>query len=231
MLLSFQDVTFSYTQDEPVLKNISFNIEEKERVALLGLNGAGKSTLMLHTNGLLLPSSGKVKIEGWSTDSKKQISEIRKIVGIVFQNPDDQLFMATVKDDVAFGPRNMGLSKVEVDKRVNEALTLTGTLELAHRSPSELSGGQKKSVSIATVLSMSPKLLVMDEPTSGLDRKAVSNFIEIISHLPQSILLSTHDLSLARNLCQRALVISDGQIIFDGTVDDAIDIFTHKIEG
>lgn len=214
MLLSFENVFFSYPNSEEVLRNISFSISSGEKVALLGLNGAGKSTLMLHTNGLLIPSKGNVCVKGMNTKSKS-INEIRKTVGIVFQDPNDQLFMPTVYDDVAFGPRNMKLSQEEVERRVRRALELTNTEELAMRSPYELSGGQKKSVSIATVLSMNPELIVFDEPTSGLDYKATENFIEIVKSLPQAILLSTHDLELAKNLCERAIVLKNGKIIRD----------------
>lgn len=217
MLLSFKNVSFSYSSSDPVLKNISFDILEGEKVALLGLNGSGKSTLMLHTNGLLLPSSGEVVIKGLKTNSK-DLSEIRKKVGLVFQNPDDQLFMPTVREDVEFGPRNMNLSEEEIHTRVSEALRATNTEKLAEMAPFKLSGGQKKAVSIATVLSMKPDLLVMDEPTSGLDFEAVENFIDIINKLPQALLISTHDLAVAQSLCNRAIVIKDGTIIYDGSI-------------
>ncbi|MCH5225252.1 MAG: ABC transporter ATP-binding protein [Muribaculaceae bacterium] len=241
-LLSFQKVSFAYPKGEEILKDISFDIGENERVALLGLNGAGKSTLMLHTNGLLIPQKGRVMVENFSTDSKKEIKEIRKIVGMVFQNPDDQLFMPEVWDDVAFGPRNMNLDEEEIERRVAKAMLMTRTLELAHKSPFELSGGQKKSVSIATVLSMSPRILIMDEPTSGLDYEATRNFIELIESLfgleaknggnridndkvpaeeLRSLLLSTHDMVLARRLCTRALIIKEGRLIYDGPLVSA----------
>ncbi|MCH5234722.1 MAG: ABC transporter ATP-binding protein [Muribaculaceae bacterium] len=207
------------------MKDISFSIDRGEKVALLGLNGAGKSTLMLHTNGLLIPSKGNVWVKGMNTKSKS-VNEIRKTVGIVFQEADDQLFMPTVYDDVAFGPRNMKLSQEEVERRVHRALELTNTEDLAQRSPFELSGGQKKSVSIATVLSMNPELIVFDEPTSSLDYIAVKNFIDIIKSLPQSILLSTHDLELAKQLCHRAIILEEGKIIKDTTeIKELINFF------
>lgn len=218
MLLEFDKVSFSYDGKQEVLKEISFSVEEGERVALLGLNGSGKSTLMLHTNGLLLPTSGKVTVNGNDTGSKK-LSEVRQTVGLVFQNPDDQLFMPTVWEDVAFGPRNMNLTEREVAERVDKALEATGTTELSHRSPFQLSGGQKKSVSVATVLSMTPSLLVMDEPTSGLDISAVENFINIMESLPQAYILSTHDMSLAKRLCTRILFLEKGSLAFDGPVE------------
>lgn len=220
MLLEFKDVYFAYKNSPDILKGVSFNIKNGEKVALLGLNGAGKSTLILHTNGLLHPDKGEVTVNNHSTKSKNP-DYIRKTVGIVFQNPDDQLFMTSVWDDVAFGPRNMNLDEEEVNKRVLEALRATKTEDLKDKAPFELSGGQKKSVSLATVLSMSPELLVLDEPTSGMDYKSVRNFIDIIRHLPQALLMSTHDLDLAATLCTRAVVIDDGKIIYDGKIEDA----------
>lgn len=220
MLLEFKDVYFAYKNSPDILKGVSFNIKNGEKVALLGLNGAGKSTLILHTNGLLQPDKGEVTVNSHSTKSKNS-NYIRKTVGIVFQNPDDQLFMTSVWDDVAFGPRNMNLDEEEVNQRVLEALKATKTEDLKDKAPFELSGGQKKSVSLATVLSMSPELLVLDEPTSGMDYKSVRNFIDIIRHLPQALLMSTHDLDLAATLCTRAVVIDDGKIIYDGKIEDA----------
>lgn len=205
-------MSFSYDKVTNVLNDISFSLEEGEKVALLGLNGAGKSTLMLHTNGLLAPTHGEVKVKDFVTSSKKDLQEIRKIVGLVFQNPDDQLFMPTVWDDVAFGPYNMNLTSEEIENRVKRALKVTHTSELAQKSPFELSGGQKKSVSIATVMSMDPRLLVMDEPTAGMDSLASQNYIELMESLPQALLLSTHDIDLARRLCTRAIVLHKGVI-------------------
>lgn len=216
MLLEFRDVSFTYDTRQKVLDGVSFSISEGEKVALLGLNGAGKSTLLLHTNGLLKPTEGRVLINGKDTGSKKNLREIRKEVGLVFQNPDDQLFMPTVWDDVAFGPQNMGLSREEVASRVEDALRATGTMALSGRSPMELSGGQKKSVSIATVLSMRPTLLVMDEPTSGLDREAVMQFEEIVKSLDQAFLISTHDEALARRLCSRVIYLEAGRVGYEG---------------
>lgn len=215
MLLSFKNVSFSYESGQEILKNISFELNEGEKIVLLGLNGSGKSTLMLLTNGLLVPDKGEVKVKEWNTKSKS-LSEIRKTVGLVFQNPDDQLFMPTVRDDIAFGPRNMNLSEEEVAERVHKASQITKISDLLDRPPFDLSGGQKKSVSIATVLAMNPELLVMDEPTSGLDYLAVENFIDLVSSLPQSVLLSTHDMEVARRICNRAIVLKEGEIIYDG---------------
>lgn len=215
MLLSFINVSFSYESGKEILKNISFVLKEGEKIALLGLNGSGKSTLMLLTNGLLVPDKGEVMVKEWNTKSKS-LPEIRKTVGLVFQNPDDQLFMPTVLDDIAFGPRNMNLSEEEVAERVHKVSQITKISDLLDRPPFDLSGGQKKSVSIATVLAMNPELLVMDEPTSGLDYLAVENFIDLVSSLPQSVLLSTHDMEVARRICNRAIVLKEGEIIYDG---------------
>ena len=220
MLLSFSNVSFSYNGSEDVLKNISFRVDYGEKIALLGLNGAGKSTLMLHTNGLLLPNKGDVIIEGLNTKSKS-VKEIRKKVGLVFQNSDDQLFMPTVYDDIAFGPRNMNITEEEVKERVEMALELTRTNNLQNLSPYDLSGGQKKSVALATILSMTPELLVMDEPTSGLDYKSIKNFISIIEPLKQTMILSTHDMEIARALCSRAIILQEGEIVFDGKLQEA----------
>ena len=228
MLLSFQNVSFNYNKSIQALKNITFNLNEGEKVALLGLNGSGKSTLMLQTNGLLLPSEGNVIVKGMDTRSKS-LREIRKIVGLVFQNPDEQLFMHTVKDDVAFGPRNMKLPEKVIEERVVEAMRVTNTLELSDRHPFDLSGGQKKSVSIATVLSMRPELIVMDEPTSDLDYKATNNFIDIALSLPQAMLISTHDMDLAKKVCSRAIVLDKGRLIYDGSMQDVR--YPEKISG
>lgn len=228
MLLSFQNVSFHYNKSIQALKNITFNLNEGEKVALLGLNGSGKSTLMLQTNGLLLPSEGNVVVKGMDTRSKS-LREIRKIVGLVFQNPDEQLFMHTVKDDVAFGPRNMKLPEKVIEERVVEAMRVTNTLELSYRHPFDLSGGQKKSVSIATVLSMRPELIVMDEPTSDLDYKATNNFIDIALSLPQAMLISTHDMDLAKKVCSRAIVLDKGRLIYDGSMQDVR--YPEKISG
>lgn len=217
MLLTFKEVYYSYDKTHNVLKGINFDIDKGEKVALLGLNGAGKSTLMLLCNGLLLPTKGEVMVNAISTKSK-EIGEIRKTVGLVFQNPDDQLFMHTIREDVAFGPRNMNLSEEEVEERVQRAMELTGTENLADWHPFDLSGGQKKSASIATVLSMGPEMIVMDEPTSGLDYRATRNFVDIVDSLDNSVLLSTHDLELAKHLCTRALVLKKGELIYDGPI-------------
>ncbi len=216
--LQFQEVSFSYPGGPEVLRHVSFSIQPGEKVALVGLNGSGKSTLLLHTNGLLIATSGTVSVNGKAID-RKTVDECRKSVGMVFQNADDQLFMPTVEADVAFGPRNMGLSEEEIKRRVEKALRQTGCMELKDRASFHLSGGQKKMVSIATVLSMEPNILVFDEPTSGLDFAAQAQFIGIVDRLPHTILMSTHDMDLARRLCTRAILMDHGSIAYDGPID------------
>jgi cobalt/nickel transport system ATP-binding protein len=216
--LRFNDVCFSYPGGQEVLRHVSFEVAEGEKVALVGLNGSGKSTLLLHTNALLTPASGTVEVNGTVID-RKNADMARKAVGMVFQNSDDQLFMPTVEADVAFGPRNMGLAESEVDARVERALAMTGCTALRKRPPFQLSGGQKRMVSIATVLSMKPGILVFDEPTSGLDFAARAQFIGIVDRLPHTLLMSSHDMELVARLCSRAIVMNHGRITYDGPVD------------
>lgn len=216
--LRFNDVCFSYPGGQEVLRHISFEVSEGEKVALVGLNGSGKSTLLLHTNALLTPASGTVEVNGTVID-RKNADMARKAVGMVFQNSDDQLFMPTVEADVAFGPRNMGLAASEVDARVERALAMTGCTALRKRPPFQLSGGQKRMVSIATVLSMKPGILVFDEPTSGLDFAARAQFIGIVDRLPHTLLMSSHDMELVARLCSRAIVMDHGRITYDGPTD------------
>lgn len=216
--LRFNDVCFSYPGGQEVLRHVSFEVAEGEKVALVGLNGSGKSTLLLHTNALLTPASGTVEVNGTVID-RKNAEMARKAVGMVFQNSDDQLFMPTVEADVAFGPRNMGLAESEVDARVERALAMTGCTALRKRPPFQLSGGQKRMVSIATVLSMKPGILVFDEPTSGLDFAARAQFIGIADRLPHTLLMSSHDMELVARLCSRAIVMNHGRITYDGPVD------------
>ena len=216
--IEFQNVSFAYPGGHEVLRSVSFSVQPGEKVALVGLNGSGKSTLLLHTNGLLLADSGTVSVNGKVID-RKSVEECRKSVGMVFQNADDQLFMPTVEADVAFGPRNMGFSEEEIKRRVEKALQQTGCSGLRDRAPFHLSGGQKKMVSIATVLSMEPEILVFDEPTSGLDFAAEAQFIGIVDRLPHTILMSTHDMELARRLCARAILMDHGAISYDGPID------------
>lgn len=218
------NVHYSYPNGYEALKGISFLVTHGEKVAFVGANGAGKSTLALLTNGLLLATEGTINIGG-ITINKNTLSYIRQSVGLVFQNPDDQLFMPTVEEDVAFGPTNMKLSEPEIKDRVTKALEAVGALSLRQRASYQLSGGQKKSVSIATVLSMEPNILVMDEPTSNLDPKARRQIIEQIRSFTHTCLIITHDLEMIWELCQRTIVMKDGTLMADGNTKD---IFRNK---
>lgn len=217
-ILSFKDVCFSYPDGPQVLDHVTLDIARGEKVALVGLNGSGKSTLLLHINALLTPDSGTVEINGTPIGPKNR-DEARREVGMVFQDSDDQLFMPTVEADVAFGPRNMGLSEEEIRERVERALAMTGCTHLRERPPFRLSGGQKRMVSIATVLSMTPEILVFDEPTSCLDFAARAQFISIVDRLPHTVVMSTHDMELVSRLCTRAIVMEHGHIAYDGPAD------------
>lgn len=216
--IRFSNVRYSYPNGQEALKGVNFLITHGEKVALLGRNGAGKSTIILHTNGLLLPSEGEVNV-GDVPVTRKTLPIVRQSVGMVFQNPDDQLFMPTVGEDVAFGPLNMKLPPSEVERRVAAALAAVGATELRDRAPWQLSGGQKRSAAIATVLSMEPSILVLDEPSSNLDWDARRRLIDILNGFSHTILLATHDLDLAREVCPRSLVVDDGRIIADNATD------------
>jgi cobalt/nickel transport system ATP-binding protein len=185
----------------------------------VGANGAGKSTLLLHLNGYLTPTSGQVRIGDFPL-TQETLQEVRRTVGMVFQDPDDQLFMSTVYDDVAFGPLNLGLPIEEVDSRVKEALETVGVLALKDRPPHRLSSGQKRRVAIATVLSMSPDILVMDEPTSGLDPQARRRLIEMLQTFKHSKIIATHDLDMVLDLCERTIILNEGKIQADGKTSD-----------
>jgi cobalt/nickel transport system ATP-binding protein len=213
--LHFESLRYRYPgSDDDVLRDISFSVGHGEKVAITGNNGSGKSTLLLHTNGLLLPTSGKVVVGGVVVD-KRSLRLVRARVGMLFQNSDDQLFMPTVEEDVAFGPRNMHLPEAEVRLRVKEALTMVDALHLAKMAPYKLSGGMKRRVALATVLSMQPDILVMDEPTAGLDDEGCSRFVEIIRSFPHTTLIVTHDKALMQKICQRVVTLHDGNIIAD----------------
>ncbi len=213
--IQFSDVYYRYPNGYEALSGVTFRVTHGEKVALLGLNGAGKSTLLLHTNGLLLPSQGEVNI-GDVPVRKSTMRLVRQAVGMVFQNPDDQLFMPTVADDVAFGPQNMGLPPDEVSRRVSLALADVGATDLADRPPFELSGGQKRMAAIATVLSMEPDILVMDEPTANLDSSARRRLLNILHSFRHTMLVATHDLDMALELCPRAILLDHGRVAADG---------------
>lgn len=216
--LRFEDVHYTYPNGYEALRGVSFQLTHGEKVALVGANGAGKSTLLLHTDGLLMPTGGRV-VMGGIVLTRKTLPLVRQSVGLVFQNPDDQLFMPTVEEDVAFGPANMGLTTEEIEQRVTDALEAVGAAALRRASPHCLSGGQKRSVSIATVLSMEPSVLVMDEPTSNLDPRARRQVIDLIRRFRHTTLIATHDMEMVLDLCPRTLVMRSGEIVADGATD------------
>ena len=214
--LRFDDVHYRYPNGYEALCGVSFRITHGEKVALVGANGAGKSTLLLHTNGLLMPSQGEV-VMGGITLTRRTLPLVRQSVGLVFQDSDNQLFMPTVEEDVAFGPANMRLEPEEIRRRVTEALDAVGALDLREASPFRLSGGQKKRVAIATVLAMEPSVLVMDEPTSNLDPRARRQIIDLIRRFSHTTLIATHDMEMVLDLCDRTIVMKEGRIVADGS--------------
>jgi cobalt/nickel transport system ATP-binding protein len=218
-IVEAKNLKFTYPDTTHALLDISFHISHGESVAIVGANGAGKSTLLLHLNGYLTPTSGQVRIGDYPL-TKETLQEVRRTVGMVFQDPDDQLFMSTVYDDVAFGPLNLGLPAAEVDSRVRKALETVGVLALKDRPPYRLSSGQKRRVAIATVLSMSPDILVMDEPTSGLDPRSRRRLIEMLQTFKHSKIIATHDLDMVLDLCERTIILNEGKIQADGKTSD-----------
>ena len=214
--LRFDDVHYRYPNGYEALCGVSFCITHGEKVALVGANGAGKSTLLLHTNGLLIPSQGEVVMGGIKL-TRRTLPLVRQSVGLVFQDSDNQLFMPTVEEDVAFGPSNMRLEPEEIRRRVTEALDAVGALHLRGASPFRLSGGQKKRGAIATVLSMEPAVLVMDEPTANLDPRARRQIIDLIRRFGHTTLIATHDMEMVLDLCDRTIVMKQGRIVADGS--------------
>jgi cobalt/nickel transport system ATP-binding protein len=213
--LEIADVTFAYPDGHPALREITLRIERGERVALLGPNGAGKTTLVLHLNGILAAQQGSVTVAGLAV-AKPNLREIRRRVGIVFQDPDDQLFMPTVAEDVAFGPANFGVAGAELDARVDAALAAVDMAGHRDRSPLNLSGGQRRRVALATVLACEPEILVLDEPSSNLDPVARRELAEVLLRLGATTLMVTHDLPFALQLCPRSIVLDDGAVVADG---------------
>ena len=216
-----QGLVYSYPDGSPALGGVDLDITAGERVAVLGPNGAGKTTLILHLNGILLPQAGEVAIGGLPV-TKANFKEIRRRVGVVFQDPDDQLFMPTVRDDVAFGPANLGLAGDAVEARVRAALDAVGMDGAGGRPPHHLSFGQRRRVALATVLAMDPQILVLDEPTSNLDPAARRDLADILVTLPVTAVVVTHDLPYALELCPRSVIINDGVIVADGPTRDVL---------
>ena len=232
-VLDVRGLAFAYPDGHQALFGVDLHVHRGERVALLGPNGAGKTTLVLHLNGILEAGAGEVAISGLPVTRANHL-EIRRRVGIVFQDPDDQLFMPTVRDDVAFGPANLGLRGGALDDRVQAALSAVGMTDLAGRAPHHLSFGQRRRVAIATVLAMEPEILVLDEPSSNLDPASRRELAELLESLDVTVLMVTHDLPFALQLCERAVVLSEGVVAADGPtralLRDQELLRTHRLE-
>ena len=228
-MLEARNITFSYDDGTEALNNVNLKVDKGDIVALLGKNGAGKSTLFLHFNGILRPDKGEILIDEEKLKyDKKSLIKFRQKVGLVFQNPDDQIFAPSVEEDVAFGPLNLKLPMEEVQKRVHEALERVGMVGFEKKAPHHLSGGQKKRVAIAGILAMKPEIMVFDEPTAGLDPKGASKIINLLKELNEqgiTIIISTHDVDLVTQYANKVYVLHEGEIIGEGT---AKDIFSNK---
>lgn len=218
--LSTENLSFTYPDGTRALKNINIEIEKGEKVAIIGPNGAGKSTLFSHFNGLTEPTSGCVKIEGKPISFEKdELLKVRQKVGIVFQDPNDQLFAPTVKEDIAFGPMNLGLSYDEVEKRVEDALKMVGMENYEDKTPHHLSGGQQKRIAIAGIIAMKPELMILDEPTAGLDPDGVEKVLNIMNQLNEegmTLILSSHDIDMISKYADKIFVLYNGEIIESG---------------
>jgi cobalt/nickel transport system ATP-binding protein len=214
-LVALTDVHYSYPDGTPALRGVSFTLHHGEAVALVGGNGAGKSTVLLLLAGVIFPEQGTVRVGDWNV-TPATLPRVRRALGMVFQDPDDQLFMPTVEDDVAFGPTNLGLPPDEVRARTEAALARVGALELRARPPHRLSGGEKRAVAIATVLAMSPNVLVMDEPSSNLDPASRRALIEQLQAFEHTKVVASHDLDLVREVCKRTIVLVGGTVAADG---------------
>lgn len=221
-LIELAGLEFSYPDGRKALRGINLTVGAGERVAVLGANGAGKSTMLLQLIGILKPQSGTIRICGIEL-SGKTVRQVRKKLGLVFQVPDDQLFCTSLYDDIAFGPRNMGVPEVEVKARVAKALSAVGLEGFGERMAYHLSPGEKKRASIATVLSMDAECLALDEPTSMLDPRARREMSTLLKSLPQTQLIVTHDLDLARDACTRGVIVDAGQVVADGDVATLLD--------
>ncbi|MHB9139712.1 MAG: energy-coupling factor ABC transporter ATP-binding protein [Victivallaceae bacterium] len=213
-IIEVKNLDYVYPGGKQALKDVSFRVTHGESVGIIGVNGAGKSTLLMHLNGVLFPSGGEVSV-GEIAVRKNTLPLIRQHVGFIFQNPDDQLFMSTVYDDVAFGPRNFKLPEEEVEKKVLSALETVGITHLRNRPPYRLSEGEKRSAAIASVLSMSPDILVMDEPSSSLDPSSRRRLIKLLHSFKHTRIIASHDLDMILEICERTIVIKDGEIMAD----------------
>lgn len=215
------DLQFDYPDGRTALNGLDLSIEDGERVALIGPNGAGKTTLALHLNGILRARSGEIWVGGLEM-TEENLAEIRRRVGLVFQDSNDQLFMPTVREDVAFGPANLGLRGEELEARVVGALGAVDGLGFADRPPHHLSGGEKRRAALATVLAMDPAVLVFDEPSSGLDPAGRRELIEMLRRLPMTQILITHDMALALELCTKAVIVNDGRVVASGETGEIL---------
>jgi cobalt/nickel transport system ATP-binding protein len=218
-IIELQNVHYSYPDGTRALNGISFRIVHGESVGIVGANGAGKSTLLLQINGTLLPTQGSVSI-GETILSKKTVKEIRKKIGFVFQDPDDQIFMPTVFEDVAFGPLHLGWTLENVEQSAIKALEQVNCLHLKDRPPHRLSMGQRRSISIASVISMDPDILIMDEPSSNLDPRSRRQLIQLLKKFDHSKMLASHDLDMVMQLCDRTIILNEGTVVADGKNDN-----------
>ena len=227
--LETKNLSYTYHDGTEALKNVNIKIKKGEKIAIMGPNGAGKSTLFSHFNGLSEPTSGHVEIEGEKIIFERdELLKVRQKVGIVFQDPNDQLFAPTVKEDVAFGPMNSGLDYEEVERRIKEALEMVGMTGFEEKTPHHLSGGQQKRVAIAGIIAMRPDIMILDEPTAGLDPEGVDKVLNILNNLNKegmSIVISSHDIEMVNHFADKIFVLYDGEIIAEG---DRHQIFSDK---
>ncbi len=232
LTLRVRDLNYVYPDGHKALGDVSLDIQEGEKIALVGPNGAGKSTLILNLNGIL-KGEGAIEVAGMAVE-KRNMPVVRALVGLVFQNPDDQLFSPTVFEDVAFGPLHMGLPEAEVYKRVKEALAQVGMNDYVQRQSYHLSMGEKKRIAIATVLAMHPKILILDEPSSGLDPRSRRQLINLLQDLPLTMLVSTHDMLMVKDLFPRMVIMDQGRVVSDGPTevlfDDVALLEAHGLE-
>ncbi len=232
-VLEVRALAFAYPDGHQALFGVDLHVHQGERVALLGPNGAGKTTLVLHLNGILTAGAGSVSVSGLPVE-KRHLREIRRRVGIVFQDPDDQLFSGSVRQDVAFGPANLGLRGDALEQRVMAALDQVAMADFADRAPHHLSFGQRRRVAVATVLAMEPEILVLDEPSSNLDPASRRELADILRRLDVTVLMVTHDLLYALELCPRSVVLSDGVVVADGSTFDVLTdaplMAAHRLE-